>query len=631
MRTARVDTRIKIGAWIADSALNLLERGERSMRLEPRAMDVLMHLARRADAVSSVEELMTTVWKNVVVSDGSVYLAISQLRQALDDGGNGASYIETVPKRGYRLTVPVDLSPIDRAPGGAPAGLPRARRPVTLTIAVSIVTVVLAVIVVAWRQHPTALANHSLAVLPFADLSPDGEQAYFADGVTEEVLNRLTSIRGLRVIGRASSFQLRGQGADPRALGEKLGVEHLLVGSVRRAGTRVRVTAQLSEVHSGEQLWSHSYERELDDIFAIQDEIAQAVAAAMQVKLRVGEISLMPGMTRDVAAYDEYLRGMALNLRMRPESFPPAIAHLQRAVAIDPTFSMALSGLHTVYSNGAFAVPERATEWRRAAAESLERARQLTPEAPHVLLELGVSAVRGGNWLAGADLFERLEKSYVAHGMSTECAGPRGTLLLAVGRIGESIPALESARAHDPLAPAYASFLGLAYLANRDYRSALAEIDRGLKLEGLHESLLSSGLNIALNSGDRREIERRLAAITDDTPAARVSRRMALFLGKPQGVATEIRALSPAATDSEKAALAIWAAYYHESALALELLSEVAPRRSHPGVIWLPLFSEARSMPGFSELVQRMGMADYWRAHGFADLCRPANGRVRCR
>ncbi len=106
----------------------------------------------------------------------------------------------------------------------------------------------------------------------------------------------------------------------------------------------MRVTAQLSETASGEQLWSQTYERRIDDIFAIQDEIAKGVAAAMQVKLGLGDTSLMPGMTRDVAAYDEYLRGMALNLQMRPESFPPAIAHLQRAVAIDPKFSMALVG-----------------------------------------------------------------------------------------------------------------------------------------------------------------------------------------------------------------------------------------------------------------------------------------------
>jgi TolB-like protein/DNA-binding winged helix-turn-helix (wHTH) protein len=624
MKTAKM----KIGAWIVDPESNLLERGERSTRVEPRAMDVLVHLAGRDGAVTSVEQLISAVWKGVIVSDGSVYLAISQLRQALGDTEKGASYIDTVPRRGYRLTVPVVPLGVESPPAIEPAGPKRKRA--KLPVAAGILAAVLVMAALTWSLRP-APTEHSVAVLPFADLSPDGDHAYFADGVTEEVLNRLARIRDLRVIGRTSSFQLRGQGGDSRALGEKLGVAHLLVGSVRKAGDRVRITAQLSEARTGEQLWSQSYERKVDDIFAIQDEIAKAVAAAMQVKLGVGEISQMPGMTHDVAAYDEYLRGMALNLVNRPESFPPAISHLQRAVDIDPSFSMAWSGLHTVYSNGAFAVPERALDWKRAAAESLERARQLTPEAPHVLLELGIASVRSGHWLEGADLFERLEQSYATHGMTAEASGPRGVLLLAVGRIGESIRFLESARAHDPLAPAYAGFLSQAYLANRDYRDALAEIDRGLQLEGLREALLNSGLTVALCSGDRLEIERRLAAITDETPTARVHRRLGLFLGKPAGVATEIRALLVTANDTEKAALAVWAAYFAEPALALEILSDAVPRRGHPGMIWLPVFHDARSMPGFVELVERMGMADYWRTYGFADFCQPVEQLIQCR
>jgi TolB-like protein/DNA-binding winged helix-turn-helix (wHTH) protein len=625
--------KIRIGAWTANPALNLVEQGRRSVRLEPRAMDVLMHLATRNGAMSSVEDLMSTVWRGVVVSDGSVYLAISHLRQALGDADGGASYIETVPKRGYRLTVPVQMLADAPAAESAPH-LPRQRRGVRLaavaTVAVLVAAMIAAWLAISWRT-PLPTADHSLAVLPFADLSPDGDQAYFADGVTEEVLNRLARVRDLRVIGRTSSFQLRGQGADARALGEKLGVEHLLVGSVRKAADRVRVTAQLSEARTGEQLWSQTYERKLNDIFAIQDEIAKAVAEAMQVKLGVGELARMPGMTRDVAAYDEYLRGMALNLVMRRESFPPAIAHLQRAVDIDPKFSMALSGLHSVFSNGAFAVPERAEEWRRAAAESLERARQLTPDAPHVLLELGVASVRSGDYLQGAGLFERLEKSYAEHGMAAEAAGPRGILLLAVGRVRESIRSLEDARAHDPLAPAYAGFLSQAYLAHGDFRSALAEIDRGLQLEGLREGLLNSGLTVALNSGDRGEIERRLAAIPDDNFTARVHRRLAQFLGKPAGVATEIRSLLPTASDNEKVALAVWAAYYAQHALALEILTDVVPRRGHVGVIWIPLFTNARSQPEFVELVARLGMADYWRTRGFADFCKPAGQQIQCR
>jgi TolB-like protein len=468
-------------------------------------------------------------------------------------------------------------------------------------------------------------------VLPFADLSPDGDQAYFADGITEEVLNRLAALRDLRVIARTSSFQLRGQGADARVVGEKLGVAHLLLGSVRKGGERLRITAQLIEARTGQQLWAQTYERQLEDIFAVQDEIAKAVSAAMQVKLRVGDLSRMPGMTNDVEAYDEYLRGMALNIVARRETFPAAIAHLQRAISIDPQFSMAWSGLSGTYGNAAFATPQRAAEWQRAAAESLERARQLTPEAPHVVLGLGIMATRRGDWLGGARFFQRLEEIHAERGMSAESAGPRGIFLLCVGRVREAIPALESARAHDPLAPAYAGFLSLAYTANGDYGVALGEIDRGLTLDGFREGLLGLGLSIALASRDRAEIDRRLAAITDIVPAAAIHRRLAKFLDQPKGVATEIRAIATTAADPEKVVLATWAAYFAEPQSALEIVAEVIARRAHPGALWHPLFADARRLPGFATLVGDLGMTDYWRVHGFGDFCKPAGDRLECR
>ncbi len=620
-------TKTRIGAWIADPASNLLLRDGRSVRLEPRAMDVLMHLAARAGESTSVEDLMTAVWKNVVVSDGSVYLAISQLREVLGSTDSGQSYIETVPKRGYRLIVPVgpaNAPVVDAPPDRA------AKRSWTMpAIAVALLAMILALV---WVFRPQEKAiDRSLAVLPFADLSPDGDQAYLADGITEEVLNRLAGLRDLRVIARTSSFQLRGQGSDARTVGEKLGVEHLLVGSVRKADDRLRITAQLIEARTSQQLWAQTYERRLEDIFAVQDEIAKAVSAAMQVKLKLGDLARMPGMTNDVEAYDEYLRGMALNITARRETFPPAIAHLQRAVSIDPQFSMAWAGLSGTYSNAAFAIPERAAEWRPAAADALERARQLTPEAPHVLLGLGVVATRRGDWLGGAQYFQRLEKVLAERGMSAESAGPRGIFLLVVGRVREAIPVLESARAHDPLAPAYAGFLGMAYLAKGDYASALREVDRGLQLDGLREGLLDFGMSTALASGDRSELERRLDAITDQVPAAAIHRRLAKFLDDPESAAPQIRAIAATANDTEKVALALWAAHYADPQTALEILDEVISRRAHPGVLWHPLFAEARRLPGFATLVGDLGMTDYWRVHGFGDYCKPAGDRIECR
>jgi TolB-like protein/DNA-binding winged helix-turn-helix (wHTH) protein len=623
--------KIKIGAWTVSPALNLLECGTRSITVEPRAMDVLMALAERAGTVVSIDELMASVWKGVIVGEGSVYLAIRQLRQALDDSSEGASYIQTIPKRGYRLTVPVTPSePVGSAPIASP---PVSVRPSSHRMSgpfrwrfatyVAVAVVTFAVFALILRREPPAVPEHSVAVLPFDNLSTDAQQEYFADGITAELLSTLSRVRDLRVTGPISSFYFKDRNASVGAVGAALGVEHVLEGSVRKAGERVRVTVQLSKVRTGERLWSETYERRLDDIFVIQDEIARAVANALQIKLGVGDVGRVPGMTRSVAAYDEYLRGMALNLESRPESFALAIIHLQRAVALDPSFSVAWAGLHAVCANGAFISPDHAEEWRRKGTDALEHARALTPDAPHVLLETGIRAARSGRWLEANDLYEQLTASYARYGMANQAWGPRGVFLLSVGRVREAIDALERARAHEPMAPALAGFFSEAELAAGDLTAATAEIDRGLKLEGLDGWLVGMGVTVALTRGDRAEIEKRLASMVDGLPGVPLNRRVSQFLDAPAGVEAEIRKLASQATDSEKALLARWAAYYRKPELALELLTEAVPNLSLPSVLWQPLMSDVRRLPGFKDLVRRLGLVDYWRAHGWSDFCHP--------
>jgi TolB-like protein/DNA-binding winged helix-turn-helix (wHTH) protein len=623
--------RIRIGAWTVSPALNLLENGTRSIKIEPRAMDVLVFLAVHAGRVVSIEELMASVWKGVVVGEGSVYLAIRRLREALEDPADGSSYIETIPKRGYRLTVPVEQLESDSTPPPVPPAQgtrPRIARRLwwPLGAVVTAAAVLVAAIAFGLRDRaPPALGN-SVAVLPFHNLSSDAEQEYFADGITVELLNALSRVRDLKVTGRTSSFHFKDREQDLPTIGATLGVEHVLEGSVRKAGEQVRITAQLSNARTGQHLWSEAYTRSVDDIFQIQDEIARSVANALQVKLGVGDMARVPGMTRNVAAYDEYLRGMSLNLEWQPETFARAIVHLQRAVALDPSFSVAWAGLNAVYTNGAIVTPGRAEEWRAKASDALDRARALTPEAPHVLLEIGIGEARNGKWLEAAATFERLQASYARHGMANEAWGPRGVFLLGVGRVREAISALEHARAQDPLAPAYASFLGGAELANRDFVAALAEVDRGLALEGLDSSLRATGLTIALTQNDRRDIEARLAAMADGAGDLRITRSMARFIDGRAGAEAEIRRLAATSSHAERAVLVEWAAYFHEPELALELLTAVAPNLSHPSMLWQPLLQDVRRLPAFKELVRDLGFVDYWRQYGWSDFCHPLGG-----
>jgi len=623
----------RIGHWVVRPSQNLIERDSRSVRLEPRAMDVLIALAKGDGDVISVESLMTAVWKDVVVGDGSVYLAIRQLRQALGDGDEGAHYIETIPKRGYRLTMsaqPVNSGPPTPAAPSARVFRLLSGRRIGVAALVGLI-VVASALAFTFRKDAPAPATQSVAVLPFDNLSSNPEQEFLADGITVETLDALSRVRDLRVTARTSSFRFKDRGSDLREVGSALGVEYVLQGSVRRDDNQIRITVQLSRADSGVRVWSETYERGLDDIFLIQQQIARSVADALQVKLGIGDVGRVPGMTRNVAAYEEYLRGRARNLDWQPQSFLLAVAHLQRAVALDPTFAIAWARMSSVYLNGMFIISERADEWRQKAAEALAQARALNPDAPDVLLEVGIAEARRHAWSGAGRAFDLLQISCARHGLADRASGPHGIVLLAVGRTHDAITALERARSQDPFAPAFASFLSDAYLADGNVTAALVEIDRGLRLEGLHEVLLNHGLVVALNQRDRAVIDARLAAIPPETPTAGISRRLVRFMDTPTAAAAEIRLLALAANAAEKALLAQWAAFYDEPELSLQLLTNAAPHLSHPALVWQPLFRDVRRLPAFRDLARTLGFVDYWQVHGWSEFCHPAaEGTFTC-
>jgi TolB-like protein/DNA-binding winged helix-turn-helix (wHTH) protein len=616
---------IRIGAWTASPALNLLERDGHSTKIEPRAMDVLMVLARHSGGVVSVDELLASVWKGVVVGDGSVYLAINQLRGVLDAGSEGPSHIETIPKRGYRLVVPVDPAGVQQAAGraasSAPQSLPRERRLGWLLAGV-VAGSLLLVSASLLRDSPQPAASTSVAVLPFVNISSDPEQEYFADGITEELSNALSRIRDLHVTGRTSAFYFKGRNEDVRTIGAALDVEHILEGSVRRSQDRVRITAQLVNARTGYHLWSHTYERTLDDAFVIQDEIAQSVANALQITLGVGAPGRVPGMTRNIAAYDEYLRGVSLAMEFTAASYPPAIEHLQRAVTHDPSFAVAWAMLCNVYRYGAVSVPSRAEAWRRKGAEALARARELTPDAPDVLVQTTLDLVERSSWLEAGAVHARAVAAYAQSGMNVDAALARGFLLVSVGRAREAVESFERARAIDPLMVTASVGLADAHLGAGNLRAAITEIDRGLGLEGLGSVFPTLRVVAALALRERAEIDKSLALFPAGNRVGEVGRTLAR-LDEPTRAPTEIRRLAASASANDKIMLAEWAAYYSEPELALVLLRDALSEALQPGVLWGPLLGDVRELQQFKELVRDLGLVDYWRVHGWSDFCRP--------
>ena len=599
-------------------------------------MDVLVCLAQHAGQVVSVDDLIASVWKGVAVGDTSVYVAIKRLRGVLDDPGRPTSHIETISKRGYRLTVPVEYvapavsPPLASVPASATVQMRRWPRRWLATAAL-FPALVIGLLILATRGGSSS-RDVSIVVLPFADLSEDSQQEHFVDGVTDEIRNVLTRVRGLRLIGRTSSFSFKDRHPDLATIREALGAQYAVEGSVRKTGNRVRVAVQLIETDTGSQLWSDTYDRTLDDIFVIEDEVAHSVANALQVTLRVGERGRLPGMTRNAAAYEQYLRGRALYLQFRPASHRLAIEHLQRAVALDPAFADAWAGLRNVYATSEVYAPGQSAGWQRKGAEALDRARSLTPDSPAVLVQTAMDLMRRGEWLAAAAVHRRAVEMYERYGIDAEASAAAGFLFSTVGRGREAVDAFERARAADPSVVTYAFGLATAHLVAGNAAAALAEIDRARDLIGFETRFAALGLVAALTTGERAEIRHRAALLAEVDPARPGERTLARYLDDRTPASAEIHRLAAASRDGrDKSTLAAWAAYYGEPDLALQLLTEASPQHAITSALWGPLMRDARSLPQFSDLVRVAGLVDYWRAHGFPDSCRPLGEEgVRC-
>jgi TolB-like protein len=214
-------------------------------------------------------------------------------------------------------------------------------------------------------------------------MSPDPDQEYFSDGIAEELLNQLTKVRGLQVAGRTSTFAFKGTNEDFRVIGEKLNVAHILEGSVRKAGNRVRITVQLVKAADGFHLWSETFDRDLTDIFAIQEETAEAVASALSIALGVGVGDLNAGGTRNFEAYDAYLAGISLaGQDATGEGFVQTIERLEEAVALDPDYAQAWATLAYFYRLAAtFFIAEGTEELYQKAEAAASRAIEIAPEA----------------------------------------------------------------------------------------------------------------------------------------------------------------------------------------------------------------------------------------------------------
>jgi serine/threonine-protein kinase len=309
-------------------------------------------------------------------------------------------------------------------------------------------------------------------VLPFANLSADKENEYFGDGLAEEVINALAQMPGLQVAGRTSSFLFRGKDVELAEVGRRLNVEHLLEGSVRRAGNRVRVTAQLIKVADGFHLWSERYDREWTDIFAIQDEITHAIASALRNRLSV-DSSTSRSRAPNLRAYEAYLKARELWSRAFPGSFEQTKALLEHAITLDPQFALPyslLGGCYTMLANTGFKPAHEMMPLARAAEE---RALRVDPALPEARALLGVCAGGFGHDWIGAEREWRL--AMAREPISRDVRFWYGNhYLLPIGRVTEAVDTMARALEEDPLNLLYRHLYarGLRHLGRLDEAEA---------------------------------------------------------------------------------------------------------------------------------------------------------------
>ena len=488
-----------------DTADQCLWRGQERVSIAPKAFDVLRYLVENPVRLVTQDELLEKLWPETYVNPEAIRKYILDIRKILGDRPDKPEFIETVTKRGYRFiaTVTDDSTPPESdsathtvpTPQTAPTKLTKWRQRFrTHYFQMMVVVPTLAVVAVAataghfWFSPKKAtvppLTADSIAVLPFADVSPGKDQEYFSDGLSEQLIHELAKVSGLKVVGRSSAFQFKGKNEDLRNVGHRLGVASVLEGSVRREGNHVRITAELVKVDDGFQLWSQSYDRQINDIFAVQDEIARAATVAIQPKL-LGSGQALPSTVPlhsvNPEAYQAYLQANYFWGRGTGEGdVTKALAYADQAIRLDekyaPAWALRASVLNAMAESGLADV----TDGFRKARDDAERSIALDPSSASAYLALARTQIyHDWDWDTANTC---LEKAATLEPGNAEVFRARSYLARALGNLDEAVKLYEQAVPLDPLRAN--SHLGLGYLlymAGR-FKDGQASLEKALDL-----------------------------------------------------------------------------------------------------------------------------------------------------
>lgn len=441
------------GPFLLDVADRSLKRDGAPIPLTPKNFDLLVALVQTAGRLADKDTLLATVWPDVSVEEGNLTKGVFALRQILEPEGD-TRYIETIPKRGYRFVAPV--TPVDPA-----------------TVAVSAIS------------PPPGDAERSMAVLPFRDMSAERDHEYFCEGMSEELITALGRVPELKVASYTSVLRFKGKALDTETIGRELKVAWLLEGSVRKSGDTVRISVQLVRAADGFSAWSGRFDRRLDDIFTVQDDIAGMIVQTLtrRVGKRAAEAPLVTSTTSSAEAYSLYLEGRYLWNKRPGDVVWQALDRFQRAVAADPGFAPAHAALAAVYGTlgawelGVLPPAEALSKAKAAAARALE----LDPRLAAGHTAVGYARLHF-DWNADGACRD-LEQAVTLNPAWVDAHHWHSHALCAAGRFPESLAACGRIVELDPLNPLMHAHVAWHHYMARDYAEALAQSERVLRME----------------------------------------------------------------------------------------------------------------------------------------------------
>jgi TolB-like protein/DNA-binding winged helix-turn-helix (wHTH) protein/Tfp pilus assembly protein PilF len=474
-----VDRDFRIGEWLVSPALNQIASNGTSTRVEPKAMQVLVYLAEHPGVIRK-EQLISSVWPGVFVSDDVLPGCISALRKAFNDNARRPRVIETIHKNGYRLLLPVDASSrTNKAADTATAAHPRTRTEFWVLAMVLGATVLL---LAAFMWLPSRRRYESVAVLPFLSNTHEPGSEYLSNGIAEQLVDDLSQLNAVKVMAWTTVSRYQQSQGDVRAIGRELGVRAVLTGQVAREGDRVALQTELVDVSNGSQLWGQRYERRVSDIFSLQQQLSRDIADNLRVRLSGDEehrikLHYQP----PPAAYELYLKGRFFWGKRTKDGMYQAIRYFQQAIDLDPNYALAWAGLADCYNlldDWGKAPPRDSFPKARAAAQKAIALDDSLAEA-HVSLAM----VRGSydwDWVGSEQEFKRaieLNPNYAtAHQWY-------GETLASLGRFAEAEKEVQRARELDPLSPIVNMAVAEVYSWERRDDEAIAQYKKVIELD----------------------------------------------------------------------------------------------------------------------------------------------------